>query len=215
MVFYRPPPSPVNKLTTHQFLSEWEEFKSHCAISISELVIMGDANLPLDDMTLRNTKTFLHILESSGLQQHIHEPTHHLGHTLDVIMSRDTSSILTDVEVVDIDLCNDNGVTIRDHYAVTSTLKHAMPRVVKKLVYYRKLQSIDIPSFCEDIAISSMNITTEAVGELTERYIIGLCSIMDVHAPLIQRLVTERPNTPWFNEQMRDAKRLRRRLENK
>ena len=26
---------------------------SHCAISISELIIMGDANLHLDDMTLR------------------------------------------------------------------------------------------------------------------------------------------------------------------
>ena len=102
---------------------------SHCAISISELVIMGDANLHLDDMTLRNTKIFPHILESSGLQQHIHEPTHHLGHTLDVIISRDTSSILIDVEVVDIGLCNENGVTIRDHYAVPSTLKHAMPRI--------------------------------------------------------------------------------------
>ena len=56
IVFYRPPPSPVNKLTSHQFLSEWEEFMLHCAISISELVIMGDANLHLDDMTLRNMK---------------------------------------------------------------------------------------------------------------------------------------------------------------
>ena len=37
IVFYRPPPSPVNKLTTYQFLHEWEEFMSHCAISISEL----------------------------------------------------------------------------------------------------------------------------------------------------------------------------------
>ena len=215
IVFYRPPPSPVNKLTTHQFLSEWEEFMSHCAISISELVIMGDANLHLDDMTLRNTKIFLHILESSGLQQHIHEPTHHLGHTLDVIISRDTRIILTDVEVVDIGLCNENGVTIRDHYAVTSTLKHAMPRAAKKLVNYRKLQSIDIPSFCEDIATSLMNTTTGTVSELTEKYITGLCSILDEHAPLIQRRVTERPNTPWYNEQIRDAKRLRRRLENK
>ena len=115
-------------------------------------------NVKLDDMTLRNTKIFLHILESSGLQQHIHEPTHHLGHMLDVIISRDTSSILTDVEVVDIGLCNENEVTIRDHYAVTSTLKHAMPRAVKKLVNYRKLQSIDIPSFCEDIATSLMKL---------------------------------------------------------
>ena len=40
-------------------------------------------------------------------------------------------------------------------------------------------------------------------------------SILDEHAPLIQRRVTERPHTPRYNEQIRDAKRLRRRIENK
>ena len=92
--------------------------------------------------------------------------------------------------MVDIGLCNDNGVTIRDHYAVTSTLKHAIPRTAKKLVNYRKLQSIDIPSFCEDLTTSSLNTTTGTVSELTERYIIDLCSILDEHARLIERLVT-------------------------
>ena len=132
-----------------------------------------------------------------------------------MIISRDTNSILTDVEVVDIGLCNENGVTIRDHYAVTSTLKHAITRAAKILVNYRKLKSIDIPSFCDVIATSSMNTTTGIVSELTERCIIGLGYILDEHAPLIQRRVTERPNTPWYNEQIFDAKRLRRRLENK
>ena len=129
---------------------------------------MGDANLHFDDMTLHNTKTFLHILKSSGHQQIIHEPTHHLEHTFDVIISRDTNGILADVEVVDIGLCNENGVTIRDHYAVTSILKHAMPRAAKKLVNYRKLQSTDILSFCEDISTSPMNTTAGIVIELTE-----------------------------------------------
>ena len=54
-----------------------------------------------------------------------------------------------------------------------------------------------------------MNTTTGTVSELIERYIIGMCSILDEHAPLIQRCVTERPNTPWYNEQIRDAKRFR------
>ena len=69
-----------------------------------------------------------------------------------------------------------------------------MPKEAK-LVKYRRLQSIDIPSFCVDIATSCLNNT----NELTERYIIILCSMLDGHAPLIER----------------DAKRLRRRIENK
>ena len=88
---------------------------------------------------------------------------------------------------------------------MTSTMKHTMPRAANNLVNYRKLQSIDIPSFCEVIATSSLITTTGTVNEITERYIIGLCSILDEHAPLIQRCVTERPNTPWYNEQIRDA----------
>ena len=90
-----------------------------------------------------------------------------------------------------------------------------MPRAAKKLVNYRKLQSIDIPSFCEDITTSSLNTATGTVNELIERYIIGLCFILDDHAHLIEGIVTDRPNVPWYNEQIRDAKRLRRRIENK
>ena len=96
-----------------------------------------------------------------------------------MIISRDADGELTDVEVVDIGLCNDNGVTFCDHYAVTSTLKHVMLRAAKKLVNYMKLQSIDILSFCEDIATSSLNTTTGTISELTKIYIISLCSILD------------------------------------
>ena len=34
-----------------------------------------------------------------------------------------------------------------------------------------------------------------------------------MHAPLITRTVTLRPHAPWYNEELRDAKRLRRQLE--
>ena len=42
-----------------------------------------------------------------------------------------------------------------------------------------------------------------------------MCSILDEHVLLIQRRVTERQHSPWYNEQIRDAKHIRRRLENK
>ena len=57
-----------------------------------------------------------------------------------------------------------------------------------------------------------MNTTTGTVSELTEIYKNGLCYILDEHAPLIQRRITERPHSPWYNEHIRDAKRLRRRI---
>ena len=42
------------------------------------------------------------------------------------------------MKVHDIGLCNDYGMSIRDHYAITATMKHVMHKYLKKLVSYRK-----------------------------------------------------------------------------
>ena len=43
----------------------------------------------------------------------------------------------------------------------------------------------------------------------------GLRDLIDVHAPLISRTVTPRPHAAWYDEELRDAKQLRRKLERK
>ena len=58
------------------------------------------------------------------LQQHVHQPTHYCGHTLDVLMSRDNSTIVSNSEVKDIGLCDDNGKLIKSHFAITCELQH-------------------------------------------------------------------------------------------
>ena len=45
--------------------------------------------------------------------------------TLDVLISRDTSTLLTDIEVEDINLCNDDGDLIRDHYSIECTIQQS------------------------------------------------------------------------------------------
>ena len=42
-----------------------------------------------------------------------------------------------------------------------------------------------------------------------------LSKLINVHAPLITRTVTLRPHAIWYNEELRDAKQLRRQLERK
>ena len=109
VVFYRPPTSPQNGLTTTAFLDEWSTFMSQLTICKSVLIVVGDVNIYLDNQTLHHTVEFLQSLESNGQQQHIQVPTHHHVHTLDVLISRDTSTLLTDIEMEDINLCNDDG----------------------------------------------------------------------------------------------------------
>ena len=72
---------------------------SHCNISRSELVIIGDANLHMKNTTLQNIHTFYNILDCTGLHQHMYEPTYCHGQPLVVIISIDTGTILTNVKV--------------------------------------------------------------------------------------------------------------------
>ena len=84
----------------------------------SELIVLGDVNIHLDNQTLHHTVEFIQSLERHGLQQHIQVTTHHHGHTLDALISRDTSTLLTDFEVEYMNLCNDDDDLIRDHYSI-------------------------------------------------------------------------------------------------
>ena len=135
VVFYRPPMSPQNGLTTTAFLDEWSTFMSQLTICKSELIVVGDVNIHLDNQTLHHTVEFIQSLESHGLQQHIQVPTHHHGHTLDVLISRDTSTLLTGIEVKDINLCNDDGDLIRDHYSIECTIQQSTNYKIAKLYH--------------------------------------------------------------------------------
>lgn len=216
IVFYRPPPSIQNKCTTTQFFEEWSDFICHQTILKSELIIVGDANFHLENYNEHNTRRFLQSLESHGLQQHVNGPTHHRGHTLDVLISRDTSTLLSDTEVNDIHLCSDDGNLVQDHYAIHCTIRTPAPFPNRQSVSYRKYTHIDIGAFRHDIAsTSSLNNIDGTADQLAQRYITGLSSLINIHAPLIHRVVTIRPHSPWYTEPLRDAKRLRRQLERK
>ena len=104
-VFHRPPTPPQNRLTTTGFfLDEWSTFMSQLTICKFELIVVGDVNINLDNQTLHHTVECIQSLDSHGLQQHIQVPTYDHGHTLDVLISRDTISLLTDIEVEYINL---------------------------------------------------------------------------------------------------------------
>ena len=215
IIVYRPPPTQRNQLHTNEFLEEWTEFLSHHTSTTAGLVIVGDLNIHMDNASHSHTKAMTQILQSNGLQQHVHEPTHCFGHTLDVIMSRDNDTLVSNVQVKDIGLCDDNGTLINDHYAIICDLtKLKSCQVQQKSVSYRKFKDINLERFKEDIQRSSVlsNVSGSA-NELMDRYVSGIKILLEVHAPLIQRTITPRQNAPWYTEEIRNSKRKRRSLE--
>ena len=114
----------------------------------------------------------------------------------------------------DINLCTDGGMLVDDHYAVTCSIHHPATSPNRQTVTYRKYTQINTEALQHDIITSStLNNTHGTVDELTERYITGLTDLINIHAPLIQRTIIVRQQAPWYTEPLRDAKRLRRKLE--
>ena len=82
-------------------------------------------------------------------------------------------------------------------------------------MYYRKLRSLDIESFCEDILTSPL-LQDQAVelNALVDQYDNVLRSL-NLYAPLKRRTVTLRPRAPWYKPEVVVQKNIRRRLERK
>ena len=84
---YRPPSS---KIST--FLDEFQNLLEIFVPSPSELIISGDFNIHTDS-DLTTPHKFSGILDNFHLTQHINFPTHDDGHTLDLLITRSSSTV--------------------------------------------------------------------------------------------------------------------------
>ena len=202
LIIYRPPSS-----NCILFLTEFGSLLEHYITTPGALMITGDFNLHLDNKSDPTCNNFLQLLESLNLRQHVREPTHRSGHTLDLIITREDENIIGPVSVTE--------SIISDHSIVNCSLNLLKPTLMKRCISSRKIKSIDIERLKSDIC-DSLGPNTDIsidVNDLVSRYCSELTRIMDIHAPLKKRHVVIRPAAPWYNDEIKDAKRLRRRLE--
>ena len=215
-IIYRPPPTQQNKLSIAGFLNQFTEYMSKNIITKTEIIITGDINIHLDVSTDSHTRRFTKILESCDLHQYVNVPTHYKGHTLDILVSRDTSELICDVDVFDIGLCDNDGNLVKDHFAITCNIKLSVPITLRKIVQSGKVKDIDIEQLRNDIQSSTNLITTTgSLDELNDYYMSRLRDLIDGHAPQISRTVTPRPHAAWYDKELRESKQLRRKLERK
>ena len=102
---------------------------------------------------------------------------------------------------------------ISDHFLIDGTLNIPKPRPVKKTISYRKLKDINIESLNSDIS-NAFNIVDDPTTA-TLSYNETMEKLLEKHAPVLTKEFTARPNTKWYNANIRKAKVVRRRLERK
>ena len=89
----------------------------------------------------------------------------------------------------------------------------------------RKITSTDLETFQNDLKVSDLvanACTSDSLDELVTLYenTIVIYSILDTHTPLVKKKkkgkkkkVSLRPKTPWYNGEIRQVKRKRRKAE--
>ena len=124
----------------------WLVNLSRCTkLNSRDILITGDFNLHLDVPDNPDVRRFNNLLDVHGLKQHVSEPTHMLGHILDLFIARDSSRLLCDaVVVVDPGLTDPSGNYFGDHFALVAPLNFTKPSRQRKTVTFRKYASINL-----------------------------------------------------------------------
>ena len=75
---------------------EFAEYLESVILSSVPLLITGDFNIHAVDVADdRDSIKLLELLESMALEQHVNPPTHEFGHSLDLIITRSSDSIIS------------------------------------------------------------------------------------------------------------------------
>lgn len=203
---YRPPPSTENGLKTSAFLSDFDDFLFYLNTFSSKVILLGDFNVHVDIPHKPDVKHFLSSIESAGFYQHVSGPTHKHGHTLDLLLSRLEDCLIKKVAI---------GARLSDHNFILCTLSFNKPDDVKEVRAIRNFREIDQESMNKDLATNFdlYQSESEAIDKLISHYHDTINGALDKFAPISKRTQNSRIRQPWYNSDIHQARRERRRLE--
>jgi len=206
ITIYRPPPNQKNQLSSSSFLEEFADLLSFAILLKGELLINGDFNYHLNNTSNVDTQQFISLLESCNIKQHISDPTHLLGNTIDLLLTRSSDCGLHNIRVTD--------QLISDHFVVHFSLAITRQPRPTKTVNTRSYKKINVEALKSDIRNSKLSTTTLSdPDELAQDYNEVLSNLLDQHAPLKTRTVVIRPLAPWYDDTIEALRKEGRKAE--
>ena len=88
------PPLGNTRNTPTKFLDQVSELVQCLFTNHKRLVLLGDFNVHVNRLDNQDTQAYIDTMEALGLVQHIDQPTHQLGNTLDLIYTESLEPIL-------------------------------------------------------------------------------------------------------------------------
>ena len=195
---YRPSGSCSNP-----FYDEFHTLVEFLSSTNSSFIICGDFNIHIDT-TSRDSVNFLKTLDSCNITQHVHSATHLHGHTLDLILTSD-SSLVSNMVVSD--YISDHAM-IKCQVETPTTAKSQANRVT-----YMRYHKINTDTLRNDLSnCSFVACPGDTTKKLYDQYTNDLSNLLDKHAPEVTRCLAKEP-AKWLSDTYKNAKSIRRQFE--
>ena len=200
---YRPPSSNIAT-----FLDEFAALIEDLNVPSRDLVIMGDFNIHVNDLTDSRGARFLDLLNDLSLRNNVNVPTYkHSLHTLDLVIDSYVDRPVSNVEVCALSSFSDHSLVTFDVNCVPFYAKVDTP------IEFRLYNNIE--SFEQEVRANLDVITPWASDSLTQRLNHVVSFQKEQFFPLVSKIITISASSPWFNSACKSAKTKCRRFERK
>ena len=200
---------------TSKFFQELDKLLADTVVKCDCLILAGDLNIHFENTSDRLVQKTLDLFLSYGLNHQVNGPTHIAGGTLDQIFC---FSMKNQLECkVTVDQLNRLG---SDHYPVYCDFSLAFEKKYFKNITYRKIKSMDKDKFSDELAtiVSSIDVHDVNTADMGDSVTIlgDICTeLLNEHIPLVSKTISVIDTAPWFDNEYRDYRKLRRKAESK
>ena len=224
ITLYRPP-----RKSKRLFLDEFSLLLDSLN-GLNNVLICGDFNLHMNDVGDGYVAEFLELLDAHDLFNSVSKPTSSSNNIIDLVISHKQLNALRNLQVEP--HCTISPV----HKLITFDIIIEKPNITRKEIIYREKKNFNAVNFIDESVreIENLNISCEcgdavnlSVNEndfsrsnncincYTEKCKHVLSSNYNKRCPEIQKQITIRDNAKWFNSDLLEAKRVRRKMENR
>ena len=194
----------LQEISITTFMDEFSELLDQYVISNDLCVIAGDFNIHMETQTA-NANQLKELLDAYGLQQHIKDPTHIKGHTLDIVITSTRDGFMKDVEISNLDLS--------DHFLIDFKLSAESNKRQQKVIRYRSLKNVDVMKFGDDVKNKMGEHHSRELGTLVQDYNFTLKNLVNEYTSWKTRTIKIVPDAPWFDAEYANLRKLRRNAE--
>ena len=200
---------PGSVIPTGKFFEELSSVLESLITRNTQLTILGDFNIHLEDPTDPATVRLMDLLSHFGLLQHVKESTHLLGGILDLVITTD-DGLAQELRV--------HPPVTSDHSLVEFTLPPLHSQPIHSIRMTRGWKSLDRQAFSTALRSSRLCSDTStldalSVSELFDLYSSTMTGLLDKMLPRKKIKTRIRPLAAWFDGECRQFRRRVRCLE--